>query len=395
MNIVRILFPLLLSVVGSNGEVSLDPNKVGDFQQLALQQQQRVVEQPHQRALIELRMKYQLAIERAWQNAKENGDSVLQRELEIEQASFGFDPPAVRNPTQAILLSLREMRADGTMKLEQEREERLAAHLTAMLASVQTREAALQGRGQRTEAAQFASYRERLETQLLTLVPEEGMTASRLAPAAPLPELGDPAENPTIKKTRTGEFRFYGLVKEVIDVNTGSFVMETESGPVLIELSESTEVGLMFRERDNLTPLQDRKVTLSETGKSYRLPEDLYVYVPFASMKVAGPVLKGQDFRDGFLSAKPLEDHLPTEREPWLSGKLTGLEKGHITAIKLVTVEDQEFKGTTSGFNYAEQITALFEPSDIQADKFEAGVYGQPDRKSFKATRVFLKPISK
>ena len=123
--------------------------------------------------------------------------------------------------------------------------------------------------------------------------------------------------------------------------------------------------------------------------ETYRLLDDLYVFVPFGEYKAAEAVSNGGNFWDGFLSAKVMDDHLPTERERWLSGKLNGLGERRITPTKIVTIGDQVFKGATSGFNYRELISGLFGPETIKAGEFETGVYGQVGRTAFEATQVF------
>lgn len=197
----------------------------------------------------------------------------------------------------------------------------------------------------------------------------------------------------SVKSTRTGVETIYGLVSP-LDQDGRNFYLQNEDGLVEIKLTEKAEVGLMFRENKNLDLLEDRKVVLSQVGKrEIPLPENLWVKVYFKDWKSAQNAVESGQFRDGMLSAKPLPDHLPTESELWLSGPLTGLEKAHITPTKVVTIDGKEYRGSTSGHNYAEQVAGLWDASAIQPFINQASAYGKMVNDVFLADYVFLRPI--
>ncbi|MEM7600514.1 MAG: SGNH/GDSL hydrolase family protein, partial [Verrucomicrobiota bacterium] len=197
----------------------------------------------------------------------------------------------------------------------------------------------------------------------------------------------------SIKSTRTGVETIYGLVSP-LDQDGKNFYLQNEDGLVEVKLTERAEVGLMFRENKNLELLEDRKVVLSKVGKrEIPLPENLWVKVYFKDWKSAQNAVQSGKFRDGMLSVKPLPDHLPTESALWLSGPLTGLEKAHITPTKVVTIKGKEYRGSTSGHNYAEQVAGLWDASAIQPFINQASAYGKMVNDVFLADYVFLRPI--
>jgi len=196
----------------------------------------------------------------------------------------------------------------------------------------------------------------------------------------------------SVKTARIGIQTVYGLVSP-LDQDGKDFYLRNVDGLIEVRLTEQTKVGLLFRERNIRGMLDDRRVKIASADREFALPERLYVKVYFASWRAAQGVLNSGRFRNGFVFAQPLPDHLPTEKEPWLSGELTATEPGHITPVKVVTVGDRTFKGSTGGFNYAEQIAALFDHSVIEPFVNQASVYGEMKGKVFHADYVFLRPI--
>ncbi|MBG87818.1 MAG: hypothetical protein CMO80_13070 [Verrucomicrobiales bacterium] len=200
------------------------------------------------------------------------------------------------------------------------------------------------------------------------------------------------ADFKSIKTTRTGVQTSYGLIRP-LDQDGGNFYLQNVDGLIEIKLTAKAQIGLLFRERDIRKMIDSRRVTIRDAEKSYSLPKDLYVVVPFRDWRAAQSALKNGKFRDAHLSAKPVPDHHPTEDELWLSGKLKTTEKGHITPTKVLSVNGREFRGTTSGYNYAERIAGLFDHTDIQPFVQQASVHGTLIGDVFHADLVFLRPI--
>jgi len=196
----------------------------------------------------------------------------------------------------------------------------------------------------------------------------------------------------TVKATRIGMQTVYGLVDSCDRAGT-SFTLRNLDGRIKVQLTEQARIGLLFRERNVRQMVEQRKVTISAVDREFSLPEKLYIKVIFENWRTAQGVLGGGKFRDGFVYAQPLPDHLPTQEELWLSGELSATEAGHITPLKIVTVGDRTFEGSTSGFNYAEQIAGLFDPRAIQPWGNQASLYGKLAGDVFYADYVFLRPI--
>lgn len=193
-------------------------------------------------------------------------------------------------------------------------------------------------------------------------------------------------------ETRDGRQTMNGLVSP-LDQAGKNFYLQNEDGLLEVLLNENAKIGLLFRERDVMTLLEQRKVIIQETGNEYPLPKDLYVKVHFKDWKEAQRAMAEGKLRDGIIHASALEDHLPAENELWFSGKISKLQKAHITPEKIVTVGDREFTISTSGHNYSEQIVGLFTPGDIKPFVNQASVYGKRNGDVFHASEVLLRPI--
>jgi len=196
----------------------------------------------------------------------------------------------------------------------------------------------------------------------------------------------------SISTARNGMQTVYGLVSPLDQVGKNFYILNAD-GLIEVKLAKDAKIGLLFRERDIKKMLEVRKIKLGSVNREYKLPKKLYVKVNFPNWRTAQGVLKSGEFRDGILHADPLKDHLPTETEPWLSGELTGLEDGHITPTKVVTACEKTFKGSTSGFNYSEQIVGLLDHTAIKPFCNQASLYGRLEGDVFYASCVLLRPI--
>jgi acyl-CoA thioesterase-1 len=196
----------------------------------------------------------------------------------------------------------------------------------------------------------------------------------------------------TIETARNGLQKVYGLVSP-LDQEGKNFYILNADDLIEVKLADGAKIGLLFRERNIKKMLEDRKIKLASVRREHALPKKLYVKVRFPSWRAAQGALKSGEFRDGVLHTDPLEEHLPTETELWLSGELTGLEAGHITPKKVVAACGKTFKGSTSGFNHAEQIVGLFDHTAIKPFCNQASLYGSLKGDVFQASHVLLRPI--
>ena len=196
----------------------------------------------------------------------------------------------------------------------------------------------------------------------------------------------------SIETARNGMQKVYGLVSP-LDQEGKNFYILNSDGLIEVKLADGAKVGLLFRERDIKKMLEARKIRIASVNRQYDLPRKLYVKVHFPNWRSAQAVLKSREFRDGMLHADPLADHPPTEKEPWLCGELTSLEDGHITPKKVVTVAGKTFKGSTSGFNYSEQIVGLLDHTAIKPFCNQASLYGTLKGDVFYESHVLLRPI--
>ncbi|MDP7288628.1 MAG: SGNH/GDSL hydrolase family protein, partial [Phycisphaerae bacterium] len=222
--------------------------------------------------------------------------------------------------------------------------------------------------------------------QILLSVLALGCIACSTAP------VGAAEKYKTIETARNGMQKLYGLVNP-LDQEGKNFYILNSDGLIEVKLADGAKIGLLFRERNIKKMLEDRKIRIGGVNRQYDLPKKLYVKIVFPNWRSAQGVLKSGEFRDGMLHADTLKDHLPTEKEPWLCGELTGLEDGHITPKKVVTASDKTFKGSTNGFNYSEQIVGLMDHTAIKPFCNQASVYGTLKGDVFYASHVLLRPI--
>ena len=88
----------------------------------------------------------------------------------------------------------------------------------------------------------------------------------------------------------------------------------------------------------------------------------------------------------------PIGEHLPTESEPWLSGKVTAF---HGASVKTVTAGGREFRVSTKGHDNAEVVIGVMGIGDIRPFEQQAFVRGKMIGTVFHANEVTLRPLPK
>ena len=200
------------------------------------------------------------------------------------------------------------------------------------------------------------------------------------------------AEPPSLKTAKDGTRTMNGLVRP-LDQEGRSFYLQNEDGLIEVRLTLDAKIGLLFRERDVRGMLESRRIVLRSVGQEHPLPADIHVKVRFRDWRRAQNAIKTGKIQAGILHATPLEDHLPTEKELWFSGRVSAFKQGHITPVKEVRIGDRTFTVSTSGHNYSEQIVGLFDASAIRPFVNQASVYGRMEGDVFHASEVLLRPI--
>jgi len=208
-----------------------------------------------------------------------------------------------------------------------------------------------------------------------------------------LPASAQDGQYASLKEIKDGTQTINGLVSP-LDQAGKNFYLQNEDGLIEVLLDKDAQIGLLFREKNILEMFQQRKITIRETGKEYRLPKDIYVKVRFKDWKSAQKAIKSGKLQSGILWAKPLPDHLPTENELWFSGRIAEFVSAHITPDKKVEIGERTYMVSTSGHNHAEQIVGLFDHSAIKPFINQASVYGTMKGKVFHASEVLLRPVS-
>ena len=218
---------------------------------------------------------------------------------------------------------------------------------------------------------------------------------SSAAPEAPAPKKAAPAKNlirQFVKPAPNGMGVITGAVSP-LDLKGENFYLILDGRiQVEVKLNTDAKIGLMMRgiSKEMYTK---RCLIDSVTNKRYPLPKDLYVKVTFPDWKTAQTALSSGTFTDGMVHANVLAEHLPTEKEPWLCGKLVGVEKGKYSLTKVVSVGDKTFKGDTEAPNRSDQIVGMLTPKAIVPFVNLAMVYGKLEGEVFHASHVLLPSV--
>ena len=138
-----------------------------------------------------------------------------------------------------------------------------------------------------------------------------------------------------------------------LDQEMRNFYIRNNDGVIEVRLTDDAVVRLQTRVQRGGFEKRKGEFQVGQQKFSYDLPRDLYVKRPFKDWKSARRALDNPDqpILCGKIYVTPLEDHLPTEDELWIAGRLVGKE-GRYAGI---TVGDRPFKMATQGHDGQER----------------------------------------
>ncbi len=195
------------------------------------------------------------------------------------------------------------------------------------------------------------------------------------------------ADYKTVKAGKDGILSTNGIITP-IDLDMKHFYIRNADGNIEVVLSDDVVVGFQERIREDKFIARKFEYKVGKEDFSYDLPKDLYVRLRFSDWKRAKFALDNPDraLWDGKIYVTKLDDHLPTENELWLSGKLTDIDG----RSKNVQVGDRIFKVGTTGHNGQELFMGLAKVSDIKPYTQRVFVFGEMKGNIFHADEVSI-----
>ncbi|MEJ6719006.1 MAG: SGNH/GDSL hydrolase family protein [Akkermansiaceae bacterium] len=188
----------------------------------------------------------------------------------------------------------------------------------------------------------------------------------------------------------TGDFISNGVITP-LDQEMKNFCIHNADGAIEVQLTPNAEVGLQTRVQRG--GFETRKIEFKMGSKkfSYTLPRELYIKRTFQDANAVKKYLKGnfKPIFDGKFYTSPIPDHLPTEKEPWISGKFLK-ENGRFMDVQIV---DKVVQIGTQGHDGQHRFTGLLSQKDIKPFVQQAFVHGHIKGDVFHARQVFLRML--
>ncbi|MEO0414448.1 MAG: SGNH/GDSL hydrolase family protein, partial [Verrucomicrobiota bacterium] len=177
-----------------------------------------------------------------------------------------------------------------------------------------------------------------------------------------------------------------------LDQDMRNFYIRNNDGVIEVQLKADAEVGLQARVQRNAWE-SDALVPEFRTAEqmSLAIPDEVYVKVWFKNLKTAESTMGKRDLFGGRTYFTPIPEHVPTEEEPWLAGRVTEFHEGN--SLKTITVGGKEFRVSTKGHDNADIVIGALGVSDIKPFQQQAFVRGEMVGSVFHADEVTLRPL--
>jgi hypothetical protein len=188
----------------------------------------------------------------------------------------------------------------------------------------------------------------------------------------------------------TGDFVSNGVITP-LDQEMRNFYIRNADGAIEVELTDDALIGLQARVRRGGFAARKVEFTMGAKKFSYVLPKTLYVKRRFRDAAALQKWIKRgrKAIYDGKLYVAPIADHLPTEREPWISGRFIK-ENGRFMDVQ---VGDEVFQIGTQGHDGQHRIMGLLKQTDIRPFVQQAFVHGEMKGDVFHACEVGIRML--
>jgi hypothetical protein len=186
----------------------------------------------------------------------------------------------------------------------------------------------------------------------------------------------------------TGDMISNGVITP-LDQDMHNFYIRNADGVIEVQLDADAMVGLQSRVQRGGFEAGEVVCQLGNVVREFDLPPVLYVRRNFRDAAAVRDYLaKGsKPIFDGKLYVDPVPDHVPTEKEPWVSGRFMR-ENGRFMDVK---VGDEIYQIGTQGHDGQHRIMGLLKTADIQPFIQQAFVHGHMQGDVFHASEVALR----
>ncbi|MGI9465835.1 MAG: hypothetical protein ACR2OA_01795 [Rubripirellula sp.] len=186
----------------------------------------------------------------------------------------------------------------------------------------------------------------------------------------------------------TGDMVSNGIITP-LDQGMKNFYIRNADGVIEVLLAADAKIGLQSRVQKGGFESGEVICQVADQVHRFELPEVLYIRRNFQDATAVRDYLaKGsKPIFDGKLYVDPIPDHLPTEEEPWISGKFVQ-ENGRFMDVK---IGDDIYQIGTQGHDGQHRIMGLLKRADIQPFTQQAFVHGHVEGDVFHASEVALR----
>lgn len=185
----------------------------------------------------------------------------------------------------------------------------------------------------------------------------------------------------------TGDMVCNGIITP-LDQDMNNFYIRNADGVIEVLLEPDAQMGLQSRVQKGGFESGAVICQIGEQVHRFELPKVLYVRRTFRDAQAVRDYLdKGsKPVFDGKLYVDPVPDHLPSEQEPWISGRFVR-ENGRFMDV---SVGDTVYQIGTQGHDGQHRIMGLLKRKDIQPFTQRAFVHGRMVGNVFHASEVAL-----
>jgi hypothetical protein len=188
----------------------------------------------------------------------------------------------------------------------------------------------------------------------------------------------------------TGDLVSNGVITP-LDQAMRNFYIRNADGAIEVRLTADALIGLQTRVQRGGFEARKIEFTLGEKKFAYDLPKELYVMRRFKDAAAVQTFYqrKMKSIFDGKLYLKPITDHMPTEKEPWISGRFIKENGRHMD----VQIGNEVFKIGTQGDDGQHRIMGLLTRQHIRPFIQQAFVHGELKGQVFHAREVGIRML--
>jgi hypothetical protein len=188
----------------------------------------------------------------------------------------------------------------------------------------------------------------------------------------------------------TGDYVSNGVITP-LDQEMRNFHIRNADGAIEVRLTDDALIGVQSRIQRGGFEARKLEFSIGDEEFSYDLPKNLYVNRTFKDAAVVQKYIKlgSRPIFDGKLYVKPIDDHFPTESEPWISGRFIK-ENGRFMDVQ---IGDKVYQIGTQGHDGQHRIMGLLSPKDIKPFIQQAFVHGHMTGDVFHAREVGIRML--